>query len=278
MNTPAVELNQNATIPQIGLGTWKLTGRGGKEAIKQAINLGYRHIDTAYHYQNHEAVGAALEESSVTRDEMFVTTKIWRDHLTKNKLNQQFDASLSQLGLNYVDLLLVHWPNQSVPIDKTLQAMGKLKKAGRIKAVGVSNFTKKLLREALQTGINVEVNQVEYHPTLVQQELKRFCDEHGITLTAYSPLGHNGRDLDVQAVIEIANSKGESPATIIVAWLIQQGIVAIPKAASKKHQKQNLQAREIDLSESEIKKIDDCDRNNRIISPDYGPFAADGKR
>lgn len=278
MQTQRIELNKNTAIPQIGLGTWQLTGQEGQASIEQALQLGYRHIDTAYHYHNHQTVGRAVAQSEVDREDIFITTKIWRDHLTKPKLKKQFDESLEQLDMEYVDLLLVHWPNDEVPIKETLTAMQNLQEAGSVSAIGVSNFTIDLLQEALATGIKPVVNQVEYHPSLVQTDLKTFCDEHDITITAYSPLGHNGRDLDLEPVVEIANEKRVSPATVVVRWLIQQGIVAIPKAASREHQKQNLQASEITLTDEQMAKITDCNQNNRIISPDYGPFAAESKR
>jgi len=230
MDTPTVQLNKTTAIPQIGLGTWKLTGEDGKAAIEAAIDTGYRHIDTAYHYNNHQAVGEAVKASAVNRDDLFITTKIWRDHLTEDKLHKQFKESLQQLNIEYVDLLLVHWPNESVPIKETLSAMQALQESGQVKAIGVSNFTQDLLAEAIETGIKPVVNQVEYHPTLVQDELKQYCDKHDITLTAYSPLGHTGRDLQLETIKEIADKKHASPATVILTWLIQQGIVAIPKA------------------------------------------------
>jgi len=277
MQTPSITLNEQTNIPAIGLGTWKLTGSEGKQAITQAINLGYRHIDTAYHYNNHEVVGEAVAASNVDRDDVFITTKIWRDHLQEDALNQQFRESLEQLGMDYVDLLLVHWPNQSVPIEETLQAMQEHKQAGRVKAIGVSNFTISLLDEALATGVAPAVNQVEYHPTLVQTGLKEYCENKDITLIAYSPLGHTGRDLQLEPIKEIAAQKGVSPATVIIRWLIQQGIVAIPKAQTQAHQKQNLQAVGITLSSEEMTSINNCNQDNRLVAPDYGPFSGDRK-
>lgn len=274
MTTPKIQLNEACSIPQIGLGTWQLTEKEGKEAIKQALDLGYRHLDTAYYYDNHQVVGEAVSESQVGREEMFITTKIWRDHLTEDKLKKQFAESLSQLNMEYVDLLLVHWPNESVRIENTLSAMQKLQEAGSVKAVGVSNFTVDLLQEAVKTGIKPAVNQVEYHPTLVQDSLKEFCDRQDITLTAYSPFGHDGQDLRLEPVKEIAEKKGVAPATVVVRWLIQQGIVAIPKATSKVHQEQNLRAADITLSEKEISAINDCNRDNRLIAPAFAPFSA----
>jgi diketogulonate reductase-like aldo/keto reductase len=277
MQIPTVTLNDKTKIPAIGLGTWKLTGSEGKQAITQAINLGYRHIDTAYHYNNHEVVGEAIASSNARRDEVFVTTKIWRDHLRKEDLDQQFKESLEQLGMDYVDLLLVHWPNQSVPIAETMSAMQDHKKAGRVKAIGVSNFTIELLEETSDIGVVPAVNQVEYHPTLVQTGLKEYCENNDITLIAYSPLGHTGRDLQLEPVKEIANRKSVSPATVIIRWLIQQDIVAIPKAQTKDHQKQNIKAATIKLSSNQMTAIDNCDHGNRLVAPDYGPFSGERK-
>lgn len=274
MKIPTIQLRQDVAIPQIGLGTWQLTEKEGKKAIKQALKLGYRHIDTAYYYRNHQAVGEAVSESQVDREEVFITTKIWRDHLTEDKLKKQVAESLSQLNMEYVDLLLVHWPNKSVPIENTLSAMQKLQEAGSVKAVGVSNFTTDLLQEAIKTGIKPAVNQVEYHPTLVQNNLKEFCDKQSITLTAYSPFGHDGQDLRLEPIKEIAERKDATPATVIVRWLIQQEIVAIPKATSKTHQKQNLQAADITLSDKEVSTINNCNRDNRLIAPGFAPFSA----
>jgi 2,5-diketo-D-gluconate reductase B len=277
MKTPTFSLTDDVDIPAIGLGTWKLTGREGQQAITQAIDMGYRHIDTAYHYNNHEVVGEATAASDVDREEIFVTTKIWRDHLQKEGLDQQFRESLEQLGMDYVDLLLVHWPNQSVPITETMSAMQDHKKAGRVKAIGVSNFTIELLEETLDTGVVPAVNQVEYHPSLVQTELKQYCESKDITLTAYSPLGHTGRDLQLEPVQKIAKEKAVSPATVIIRWLIQQGVVAIPKAQTKDHQKQNIKAATIKLSSNQMAAIESCDQGNRLVAPDYGPFFGERK-
>lgn len=265
------EITDNVEMPMLGLGTWQLTGDACRQSVKNALNIGYRHIDTAYHYGNHKVIGEAIKESEVDRSDIFVTTKIWRDHFTHDLLHEQFSESLDQLDMEYVDLLLAHWPNESVNIEETLGAMQELKEAGKVQAIGVSNFTINLLKDALATDMEVAVNQVEFHPSLNQKELKRFCDKEGITLTAYSPLGR-GEDLSLDPVVEIAGNHGVSEAQVIIRWLNQKGLVAIPKASSRKHLKDNFQARELQLSDQEMERIENCDAGNRLLAPAYGPF------
>ncbi len=269
--TMTKEITDNVEMPMLGLGTWQLTGDACRQSVKNALNIGYRHIDTAYHYGNHKVIGEAIKESEVDRSDIFVTTKIWRDHFTHDLLHEQFSESLDQLDMEYVDLLLAHWPNESVNIEETLGAMQELKEAGKVQAIGVSNFTINLLKDALATDMEVAVNQVEFHPSLNQKELKRFCDKEGITLTAYSPLGR-GEDLSLDPVVEIAGNHGVSEAQVIIRWLNQKGLVAIPKASSRKHLKDNFQARELQLSDQEMERIENCDAGNRLLAPAYGPF------
>lgn len=259
-------------MPKIGLGTWQLTGNQGYTSVRDALDIGYRHIDTAYYYDNHKVVGRAISDSEVDRDDIFLTTKIWRDHLTQDDLREKLQESLQQLKTDYVDLLLVHWPNQSVPISETLSAMENLQQEEKVRSFGVSNFTKGLLQDAVKASNSTAVNQVEYHPSLNQAGLLDFCRNNDITVTAYSPLGR-GQDLKLQSVKEVANTVNAAPSQIIISWLNQKGVVAIPKASSRKHLKQNLQASAITLSQKQMQKIDQCDAGNRLIAPSFGPFS-----
>lgn len=268
---PTITLNQDVSIPQLGFGTWKVTGDDGREAIKTALDVGYRHIDTAYHYGNHEIVGEAISNASVARDDVFVTTKIWRDHLEIDDLHDQFEESLQQLDMEYVDLLLVHWPNESVDLNETLSAMQELKDEEKVRAIGVSNFTTDLLEEALDTDVEVVNNQVEFHPTLNQKRLKQFCDENDIVITAYSPLAQ-GRDLQLDLIQQIGQKHDRSPAQVILNWLMQKGMVAIPRSKKEEHIKSNFQSLEWELDDEDLAAIDDIGRYKRIINPEYADF------
>jgi len=267
-----INLNDDTAIPQIGLGTWQLIGKEGYKMVKTALEVGYRHIDTAYYYGNHQEVGRAIADSNVDRNDIFLTTKIWRDSLRPDALQAQFQESLNQLDTDYVDLLLIHWPNQSVPVTETVSAMADLREKGQIKAFGVSNFTTDLLQDALKVDSDVAVNQVEFHPSFNQSELLGFCHDTGVTVTAYSPLGR-GQDLTLDTVQDIADDIDGSASQVIISWLNRKGIVAIPKASSRTHIKENFQAADVTLTSQQVQRLDQRNADNRLISPSFAPFA-----
>jgi diketogulonate reductase-like aldo/keto reductase len=266
-----LKLNDGNEIPILGLGTWKLKGNDCIQAVEYALEVGYRHIDTADFYGNHEQVGEALRNSGISRNEVFITSKVWRKNLKREDLIASCKRNLDELQMDYIDLYLVHWPSQSVPIKETLETMEDVKEQGLIKSFGVSNFTISHLQEAMQTSITPSVNQVEFHPTLNQQELLRFCNDHEIVLTAYSPVGR-GKDLRIEAIGEIAERYDRSIAQVILAWLMSKNIVVIPKAGSKEHILDNFNSLDLILEVEDIKIIDELDKDKRYVNPFFADF------
>jgi diketogulonate reductase-like aldo/keto reductase len=266
-----VKLNQQTEIPILGLGTWTLTGPTAVRAAKQALETGYRHLDTAQIYNNQPEVGQALIASGLAREEVFITSKVWHSNLHHDQVIKSAHQILNQLQTDYLDLLLIHWPNKKVPIKETLQAMEELKQEGLIKAIGVSNFTISHLKKSLSTGIKIAVNQVEFHPSFNQQELKDFCDQNEIILTAYSPLGQ-GRDLDLDVIQDLAAKHDKTEAQIILNWLMSKEIVAIPRSSNPDHIEENFHALGWALEDEDIKRIDQIDKHHRILNPPHAEF------
>ena len=245
-----------AKIPVLGFGTYNLYGETCKEAVRDALELGYRHVDTAEFYDNHRAVGRGIESASVDRDEVFLTTKVWKTNLESERVKDVARTALSELGTDYVDLLLIHWPNESVPIEETIGAMNELQRDGLVRHIGVSNFDVDQLvdaKEASQTP--VVTDQVKYYPGFSQRELLEFAIEEDVLLTAYSPLA-KGDVLEEPVVTEIADRYGKSPAQVALRWLIQQPqVLAIPKAETRDHRYDNLQIFDFSLSPTEMREL-----------------------
>jgi diketogulonate reductase-like aldo/keto reductase len=256
-------------IPAIGLGTWKLTGPACAPLVCAALQAGYRHVDTAAIYGNEREVGEGLRASGVPRGEVFVTTKIWRDHMAEDALLTAAEASLQRLGLDQVDLLLLHWPNDAFPLEGTMRALAQAKRRGLARAIGVSNFPVALLEQAVALSPEpLATNQVEYHPYLSQRRVLETVRRHGMALTAYSPLAE-GRALRDPVIRGIAAAHGATPAQVAIAWLIgQPGVIAIPKTSSAERAAQNLKAAELRLSDEERARISALARpDGRQISP-----------
>jgi 2,5-diketo-D-gluconate reductase B len=259
------------SVPALGLGTYRLEGDAAREAVEHALSIGYRHVDTAQIYENEEAVGAGLAAASVPRADVFLTTKVWRDRLTRDRLAPSVDESLRKLGTDYVDLLLVHWPNEGVPLEETLPALDAVRQAGKARLIGVSNFPPGLLRRALEIVPDLATDQVEHHPHLGQPDLLEVVRGHGMVLTAYSPVGQ-GQALKDETVRDVAEAKGVGPATVALAWLLgQDRVVAIPKAASPGHREANLAAAEVTLTDEERARIDALPKDGRIVDPGFAP-------
>lgn len=258
-------------VPAIGLGTWQLQGAACKKAILNALDIGYRHIDTAQAYGNEEDVGQALEEAEISRDDFFITTKIQPQNLTADKVLKSFNESLDKLHTDFTDLVLIHWPSpDDVPLEETLEAMRLLKADGKTRCIGVSNFTPSLLEETLEIA-NILCNQVEYHPFLGQQKLLHMAIENDLMLTAYSPLA-KGEVMQNGTLKEIANKYNKTPAQVTLRWLIQQeNVVAIPKAADPEHQKSNIDIFDFELTDSEMSSISGLKKGKRLIDPDFAP-------
>lgn len=266
------ELKNGNYIPALGLGTSGLRGEQCTEVVKKAVELGYRHIDTADMYQNHLAIAAALKQTEIKRDKLFITSKIQSEDLEYKQLKKTADRLLSELELEYFDLLLIHWPSPKIPVEESLKAMKELKEAGKTKNVGVSNFTVPLLKEALESYPDlITVNQVEFHPTLYQKELLDFAFKNDIILTAYSPLAQG--EVFKNSVLESLGEKyDKTPAQLALRWLIEKNIVAIPKASSEAHLKNNLDVFDWDFPVDAAREMELLDQNNRLIDPGYPDF------
>jgi len=258
-------------IPTLGLGTWQLEGRAVSEAVHDALELGYRHIDTARMYGNEQEVGAGLRAAAVDRDEVWVTTKVWRDDLDPDRLRRSAEASLADLGLDQVDLLLVHWPNPAVALGDTLAALHRVRQDGLARQIGVSNFPSALLREAI-AEFPIYCDQVEYHPYLSQRAVLDVAHAHGVVVTAYSPLGSGGL-LREPVLAEIAGSRGCTAAQIALRWLLDQGgTAAVPRAASAEHRAENLAALDLPpLTYEERARVDALAQGRRFINPSFAP-------
>ncbi|SIQ53343.1 aldo/keto reductase [Halanaerobium kushneri] len=266
------ELKNGNEIPALGLGTSGLRGKECTKVVKKALDLGYRHIDTADMYGNHQAIAAALNQSDIKRKDLFITSKIKSEDLKYNDLKKAADRLLNELDIEYFDLLLIHWPSPEIPVEESLKAMKELKEAGKTKNVGVSNFTIPLLKEALEYDSNlITVNQVEFHPTLYQKDLLDFAFKNDIILTAYSPLAQG--EVFKNSVLESLGKKyDKSPAQLALRWLIEKNIVAIPKASSENHLKNNLDVFDWNFPVDAAREMELLDQNNRLIDPGYPKF------
>lgn len=249
-------------MPLLGFGTWKLVGDEAYEAVTTALQAGYRHIDTAMIYRNEKEVGRAIKDSGIAREDLFVTTKLWNDD--HNKVAEAMDSSLQKLGLQYVDLYLMHWPEET-----RLQAykdMEKLLEAGKTKAIGVSNFTIRHLDELLSsTSIVPAVNQVEFNPFLNQQELVRYCQEKDIVFEAYCPLAR-ARYLNDERLVKLAGKYQKTPAQILLRWSVQQNIVVIPKSSNEGRIKENLNIFDFELHDTDMQEMNTWNENARYCS------------
>lgn len=261
-------------IPRFGLGTFRLDGEKTVAAVKSAIGLGYRHIDTAAYYQNEAAVGRGVRESGVPRDEIWITSKVWWEHLGHDKLIAAVKESHARLNCGPIDLMLVHWPSpeQAVPIAETLAALKEAQTLGLIRQFGVSNFTEALLADAVAApdGKEVVVNQFEVSPFLANRKLVEATQKLGVTVTAYMPLGEGQAHTD-ETLKAIASKHTATPAQITFAWLLSRGIVVISASTNPAHQASNLASQAIRLDADDIARIDALDAGKRNANPAFGP-------
>ena len=270
MDIPLVTLRNNVRIPILGLGTYRLTGTDCTNAVKLALRSGYRHIDTADLYGNHEQIAEGIR--GFDRKELFITSKVWHSNLHFEDVIKSCDKILAELRTGYVDLLLIHWPNKSVPLKETLNALNIIYTSGKTRAIGVSNFTIRHLKDAQALStIPICVNQVEFHPLNYQKELLLFCHRHGIALTAYSPIAR-GLVFDISLFRELADKYGKSCAQISLRWLIQKGIIAIPKATTLEHLKENMDIFDFELARQDILRMDDIKLQKRLVMPGISEF------
>lgn len=259
-------------IPALGLGTYELTGPEGETAIARAIGMGYRQIDTAIRYGNEAEVGRAIRAAGVPREEIFVTTKIWFNDLAPAMVHQRLGESLDRLGMDRVDLLLIHWPARDMNLGETLAAFAEEKAAGRTRLIGVSNFTLPLLDEALEVhGADLFCNQVEYHPFLSQDRLLKRMRAADMLLNAYQPIAR-GAVFKSEALQEIGRRHGKSAAQVTLRWHVQQDHVgAIPRSANPDNMRANLDIFDFELSPQEMARIHALARGQRFSSFDWAP-------
>ena len=271
MDTPVFRLNEEVKIPLLGFGTYQLEGKECYQAVRAALEIGYCHIDAAEDYKNQEFVGRAIKDSGIPRENLFLTSKVWWTNLKKRDVFEACYKTLEDLGVNYLDLYLVHWPNREIPFEETFSAMRELKERGLIKGIGVSNFTVHHLEDALKTKAEIVNNQVEFHPSFNQKEVKQFCDEKGILITAYCPLGQ-GRDLKLEIVKRIAEKYQRSPAQVILNWLRMKNIVAIPRSTKLDHIRDNFQSLTWKMEPEDVQLIDQAKQEEKIIQRWFGDF------
>ena len=268
-----VKLNNGVEIPWVGLGVFQSEpGTTTQRAVEWALELGFRHIDTAALYGNEESVGLGLKASGIPRDEVFVTTKVWNTDQGYDKALAAFDASMKKLQLDIVDLYLIHWPMNGTRLE-TWKALEKLYQDGRVRAIGVSNFLVHHLEElADNSGIVPAVNQVEFHPFLLQKDLLDYDHEHGIRHEAWSPLTR-AKLWDDPVIDEIASKHGRSRAQVLLRWDLQHGVVTIPKSVHRERIEENAKLFDFELDDGDMKKLDGLDRGERI-GPDPDELAA----
>ncbi|WP_394238486.1 aldo/keto reductase [Niallia oryzisoli] len=270
-------LNNGVKMPWLGIGVFKVEeGPELVNAVKFAIKHGYRSIDTAAIYENEEGVGQAIregiQETGISRDELFITSKVWNSDLGYESTLAAYEASLKKLGLDYLDLYLIHWPVEGKYKD-AWRALETLYKEGRVKAIGVSNFQVHHLKELLKTAeIKPMINQVEYHPRLTQKEVQAFCLEHSIQLEAWSPL-MQGQLLDHPVLQEIAKTHNKSIAQVIIRWDRQNGVITIPKSTKEHRIIENASIFDFELTTEEMAAIDELNQNLRVgPDPDHIDF------
>lgn len=262
-----------ARIPAIGFGTFELEPADAEQMVEHALTVGYRHIDTAQIYNNEEAVGRGIQNAGVPREEIFLTTKVWTDQFTDGDLQASVKASLERLGTDYVDLILLHWPNPEVSLKETLGALNAVQEQGLARHIGISNFTQGLIRDAAQTSAApLATNQVEYHPYLDQTPVFEALSETGMALTAYCPLAR-GEVFKDPTLERIARAHGKNAGQVALRWLIQQdNVIAVPRSSKPSHVTANFQVFDFELSEAEMREISALhSADGRMINPSFAP-------
>lgn len=258
------------SIPALGLGTFRLKDQVVIDSVSTALELGYRAIDTAQIYGNEAEVGQAVAASGVPRGELYLTTKVWTENLSRDRLIPSLEESLDKLKTDYVDLCLIHWPSPggAVPVAEYMAALAEAKARGLAREIGVSNFTLALMQQAIDAvgAGEIATNQVELHPYLQNRKVAGFAERHGIRITSYMTLGY-GKVLGDAVIGEIAQRHGATPAQVVLAWAMQLGYAVIPSSTKRANLANNLAARELRLSDADMAAIAALERNERITSP-----------
>ena len=253
------------SIPSIGLGTWELRGRKCRRVVREALELGYRHIDTAAMYENESEVGSGIVDSGVDRKEVFLTTKINTIEVNNEGIVDAFHKSLSDLKTDYVDLLLIHWPTFSTSLGDMLEIMYGIKESQKARAIGVSNFNTTLLNECARLGFeDIYCNQVEYHPFLSQEILLKKMNEMDVIPVAYCPICRGDVAKD-SVIIELSEKYNKTPAQVTLRWIIQQQSVAIPKSAKKRRLKENIDIYDFEIDDKDMDRIHSLARGQRLV-------------
>jgi diketogulonate reductase-like aldo/keto reductase len=265
MEIPSSKLNDGTQIPFIGFGTWQLSPKEAYDSVIAAVTAGYRLIDTAKIYRNEEAVGKAIEDCNIDREELFVTTKLWNSDQGYDSALKAFDESMVKLGLDYLDLYLIHWPGEG-PQKRhdSWRALGELQKQGKARAIGVSNFTVSHLEQLAEVSDVVPaINQVEFHPLIYteQKELLDYCNEHDIVVEAYSPLAR--KLIKDPELSDMGRKYSKSPPQVMLRWAIQHGTVPLPRSSKPDHVKANFEVFDFELSEQEMRQIDSLSNGGR---------------
>ncbi|MFF0063393.1 aldo/keto reductase [Streptomyces sp. NPDC005279] len=270
---PSISLNNGVAMPQLGFGVWQVPDDEAAKVVGTALDAGYRSIDTAAIYENEEGTGRAVAASGMAREDLFITTKLWNSEQGHDSTLRAFDASLDKLGLDYVDLYLIHWPVPSKgAYVETYKALEKIYTDGRAKAIGVSNFLPEHLERLIgETSIVPAVNQIELHPQLQQAETRAFHEEHGIKTEAWSPLGQGKGLLEVPTVVAIAQKHGRTPAQVVLRWHLQIGNVAIPKSVTPSRIRENVDIFGFELDADDLAALAALDEGKRL-GPDPATF------
>ena len=256
-NTDKVKLNNGVYIPSIGFGTSMVMGDECIKTIETAIKVGYTHIDTAHAYENEIEIGKAIKQSNIKREDLFITSKVWKDSMGYKKTIESFNESLKNLNVGYIDLFLIHWPknNDDELNIETWKALEDLYKQGKVRSIGVSNFLVKHLKPIIDNcEIMPAVNQLEYHPGLIRKDTIDYCKEHNIVIEAWSPLG-KGKMLDNETLVKIAKKYDKSVAQICLRWCLQNEIIPLPKSQNEGRMKQNKDLFNFELSNEDMNKI-----------------------
>ncbi|NHJ48412.1 MAG: aldo/keto reductase [Asgard group archaeon] len=258
-----VKLNNGIEMPILGLGTYLATDQRGYEAVRHALKIGYRHIDTAAMYGNEREVGNAIKDDDVPREDIYVTTKLWNSDHGYEKALAAFEESYEKMGLDYIDLYLIHWPVTGLRLD-SWRALEQIQKDGKVKSIGVSNYTIRHIEELLKEAKVIPVvNQVEFHPYLYQKELQDYCMSKNIWIQSYSPLT-KGQMLDDPPLVEIARKNNRSTAQILIRWAIQRDTITLPKSANVSRIMENAEVFDWIISEEDMKTLDSLNRNMHV--------------